>query len=276
MAAAARHLASVTLELGGKSPVVVDETADITATAQRLCFGKFINAGQTCVAPDYVLVNEQVADSLAAALKATIEQFYGPTDDARLDNDNFASLVDERSLARIEAATKDTIAQGARLIIGGRRHPAQPRRYAPTVLADVPNDSAIMREEIFGPVLPLLKVRSLDEAIAIIRARPKPLALYVFSRDEAKIERVLSETTAGGSTVNNTLLHLANLNLPFGGVGESGLGRYHGRFGFETFSHARAVYKQVAPSGVKLMFPPYVKRRARLLQLVGLMDKSLE
>jgi len=264
MAAAATHLASVTLELGGKSPAVVDETADLAAAAERIAWGKFINAGQTCVAPDYVLVQKGVAERLAGLIGKTIERFYGPGEAERLGSDSLASLVDGRSLARLEATLGETIAAGAVLVTGGQSD-RERRRLAPTLLADVPKDSPIMAEEIFGPVLPLLSYDTLDEAMEIIRARPKPLAMYLFSRSDRNIERLLTLTTSGGATVNNTILHLANPNLPFGGVGESGMGAYHGRFGFETFSHARAVYRQRFPTAVRMLYPPYGPKTRRFL-----------
>ncbi len=271
MAAAAKHLASVTLELGGKSPALVDETADVDAAAERIAWGKFINAGQTCVAPDYVLVHASVADRFAAALARTVERFYGPTEEARLGNPDFASLVDSASCARLDRAVRDTLAAGARLVVGGRTDP-EARRMTPTVLADVPDGSAIMADEIFGPVLPILTYRTLDEAIASIRGRSKPLALYVFSSARANVDRVLAATTAGGTCVNNCVVHVGNPYLPFGGVGESGMGHYHGRFGFEALSHARAVLDQRLPTAAKLLYPPYGERARRVLRLLRLVS----
>lgn len=236
MAAAAKHLASVTLELGGKSPVVVDASADVVAAAERLTWAKFVNAGQTCVAPDYVLVHESLA-----------------------------SIIDDRSLARLQAAVDATLAEGARLVTGGLSDP-ETRRLAPTVLADVANDATIMKDEIFGPVLPLVTFRTLDEAIAIVRTRPKPLALYLFAHDEAVLERLLAWTTAGGTSINIAMLRPANPQLPFGGTGESGQGKYHGWFGFEALSTARAVYRQHLPTSTKVFYPPYGTRTRRALK----------
>jgi aldehyde dehydrogenase (NAD+) len=267
MAAAARHLASVTLELGGKSPAFVDETADLAVAAERIAWGKFINAGQTCVAPDYVLVHASVADRLAAELARTLERFYGPTEQARFESPDLAHLVDSASCARLERAVADTVRAGARLVTGGTSDAAA-RRMTPTVLADVPDDSPIMAEEIFGPVLPLVTFQDLDEAVARVRARGKPLALYVFSGSRANVGRVVGSTTAGGTCVNNTVVHLANPYLPFGGVGESGMGHYHGRFGFEALSHARAVLDQRLPSTARLLYPPYGERTRRVLRLL--------
>lgn len=267
MAAAAKHLASVTLELGGKSPVVVDETADLAAAAERITWGKFINAGQTCVAPDYVLVHERIAESLAQAIKETVERSYGSREEQRLNCESFASLVDSRSLARLDAVLNSTVQAGAQVVIGGAKDEKR-RRLSPTILLNVPPDAPIMREEIFGPVLPLVNIRSLEEAVTFIQARPKPLAMYIFSRSDANIDRLLSSTSSGGTAVNHVIMHLANPHLPFGGVGESGQGHYHGWFGFEAFSHACAVFWQKLPSGVKMIAPPYGERTRKGIRLL--------
>ncbi len=264
MLAAARHLASVTLELGGQSPVIIDETADIAATAERVAWGKFINAGQTCVAPDYALVHQGVADAFANALASVVTKFYGQDEASRANCPSLARMVNANACVRLDRDIAATVAQGARLVIGGRVD-AEARRVPPTVLANVRPDSPILSEEIFGPVLPIVPVASLEEAVAHVRARPKPLALYVFSRSQANIDFVVRSTTAGGTSINQVVLHLANPHLPFGGVGHSGMGNYHGRYGFETMSHARAVYRQTLPSGLKWLFPPYTKRSEQML-----------
>lgn len=264
MAASSRHLTSVTLELGGKSPVIVDESADIESAADRIAWGKFINAGQTCVAPDYALVQESVAARFVTALTRAVTRFYGESESDRAANADFARMVDERSCTRLGQAIAEAVSGGARVVIGG--HVDVPsRRVTPTVVTDVRADSLLMSEEIFGPVLPVMTWRSLDDAIAMVRGRPKPLALYVFSRQRPAIETVLASTTAGGTCVNNVVVHLANPHLPFGGVGASGTGHYHGRFGFEQMSHARAVLTQTMPSSLKLFFPPYTTRTSQLL-----------
>jgi aldehyde dehydrogenase (NAD+) len=264
MACAAKHLAPVTLELGGKSPVFVDETADLAASAERLTWAKFINAGQTCVAPDYVLVHASVADRFAEELRLAIERFYGATPEARLRSESFASIVDTGNTRRLADLVKASLAAGARLVVGGESDVAG-RRVAPTVLAGVAENSPVMADEIFGPILPLLTYTSLEEAIARVRARPKPLALYVFTSSGKTADHILRSTTAGGSCVNNAVVHLANPFLPFGGVGTSGMGHYHGRWGFEAMSHARAVLTQWAPPSNKLLFPPYGPRSAWLM-----------
>jgi aldehyde dehydrogenase (NAD+) len=268
MAKAAQQLASVTLELGGKSPVIVDETADLKVAAARIAWGKFINAGQTCVAPDYVLVQRSVASAFAEALRAQLVAFYAAdTGTQPLQQPDFASLVDARSCARLQKLVEQALAGGAKLVIGGETDCAQ-RRMQATVLTEVSEDNPIMDEEIFGPVLPILSFDSLDEAIARVRARPKPLALYVFSRSASNTQKLLTGTSAGGTCINNTVVHLANPQLPFGGVGQSGMGNYHGRHGFETMSHARAVLHQRLPASTTLLFPPYGARARRVMALL--------
>jgi len=267
MAAAARHLTPVTLELGGKSPAFVDETADIELTAERLAWSKFINAGQTCLAPDYVLVHESVAGRLEEALRAAVERFYGSDEETRLRSTDLASLVDAASVGRLERAVQEAVARGARVVVGGRVD-VSGRRMSPTVLADVSEESAVMAEEIFGPVLPLLRYRDLGEAIRRVQGRQKPLGLYVFSRSKAQVEQVLGATTAGGTCINTALLHYANPNLPFGGIGESGMGSYHGRWGFEALSHHRAVLRQVTWASTSLFYPPYTSKVARFLSML--------
>ena len=267
MAAAARHLTPVVLELGGKCPAIVDETADLALAAERIAWSKFVNAGQTCLAPDYVLVQEAVAPRLEAALRAAVERLYGADESGRLCNPDLACLIDSASTARLERAVAEALGRGARLVVGGQSDVAA-RRLSPTVLADVPADSAIMAGEIFGPVLPLLRYRDLSEAVAEIRGRPKPLGLYVFSRSKAQVEQVLASTSAGGTCINSVLLNYANPNLPFGGVGESGMGSYHGRWGFNAMSHFRAVMRQVAWSPISMLYPPYTPKVAGLLTML--------
>jgi aldehyde dehydrogenase (NAD+) len=269
MAAAARNLTPVTLELGGKSPALVDETADLDVAAERIGWAKFINAGQTCVAPDYVLVHESVAPRFEVALRAVIERFYGAGEAGRLHNPDHASLVDVASAVRLERALKESLALGARVVVGGQVDTAA-RRMSPTVLSSVLDDSPIMAEEIFGPVLPLLTYRDLSDAIRRVRGRHKPLALYVFSKSNRQVEEVLRSTSAGGTCVNSAVLHLANPHLPFGGVGESGMGHYHGRWGFEALSHPRAVLHQGFWSNIPFLHPPYTANVARLLALFRL------
>jgi aldehyde dehydrogenase (NAD+) len=263
MTAAARHLASVTLELGGKSPALVDSTADLTAAARRIAWGKFVNAGQTCVAPDYALVPRGHVDAFTNVLSAVIRRSYGNTAAERQASPDLARIIDDKAHARLVDALQRSVAAGARIVIGGD-HDQGTRYIAPTVLADVTPDMPIMADEIFGPILPIVAYDAPTDAINFIQARDKPLALYLFCDDPARVSHVLNRTTAGGTVINNCLIHLANPGLPFGGVGASGQGNYHGRWGFEAFSHARAVMHQSSPALAALFAPPYETTLSRL------------
>ncbi len=267
MAAAAKQLASVTLELGGKSPAIVDTTADLSAAARRIAWGKYVNAGQTCVAPDYALVPRGSVDKFTAAMSAAIRRAYGETPEARRASPDFARIIDDKAHARLVDVLDRSVAAGARVVIGGD-HDRETRYIAPTVLAGVTPDMPIMADEIFGPILPVLAYDEPSEAIAHIQAGDKPLALYLFCDDPARVSHVLNRTSAGGTVINNCLIHLANPGLPFGGVGASGQGNYHGRWGFEAFSHARAVMHQSAPALAGVFYPPYETTRARLARKV--------
>ncbi|WP_338871331.1 aldehyde dehydrogenase family protein [Myxococcus stipitatus] len=272
MEAAAKHLTSVTLELGGKSPAIVDETADLQATAERLAWGKFLNGGQTCVAPDYVFVHESRKQALVDALKAVITRFYGATESERQASADFSRLVDTVAWRRVKDLVDRSVAAGAKAEVGGVAD--GPSRYlSPTVLTDVTPDMAIMSGEIFGPVLPVMTYRSREEVYAHIQRGDKPLALYVFSENKRAIEDVFRNTTSGGAVVNNVLVHVANPHLPFGGVGMSGLGHYHGLYGFRTFSHERAVSVQWMKSMVAVFFPPY---RGKLQEMASRFTRLLE
>jgi aldehyde dehydrogenase (NAD+) len=260
MASAAPRLACVTLELGGKSPAIVDETADIPHAARCIMWGKFVNAGQTCVAPDYAFVHESRAEAFFGACRDVLAAFYGSTDAARQASDDYCRMIDTASWDRVSSLLEASLAAGARVEAGGQVDAGE-RYIAPTVVSHVSHDSPLMRDEIFGPVLPVLTYRTREEIYDYLHARSKPLAMYVFSTNDAHVEEALSRTTAGGTVVNNCLIHLANPGLPFGGVGESGCGNYHGRFGFETFSHARAVLVQGGFSLGHLFQPPYARLR---------------
>jgi aldehyde dehydrogenase (NAD+) len=231
MAAAAKHLTPVTLELGGKSPVVVEPGADLEVTARRLAQGKFLNAGQTCVAPDYVLAIGTTAADLEPHLATAIRELYG--EDPR--NASYGRIVNERHFDRLTALLGD-----GRIVTGGG-HDRDSRYLAPTVLADVSADAPVMQTEIFGPILPIIAVPDLDAAIAFINERDKPLALYAFTASERTKRRLTEETSSGALSFGLPVSHLAMPELPFGGVGESGMGRYHGAYSLETFSHAKAV-----------------------------------
>ncbi|HJV89896.1 MAG TPA: aldehyde dehydrogenase family protein [Holophagaceae bacterium] len=253
MAAAARHLTPVTLELGGKSPAVVTASADLDQAATRLAWGKLVNAGQTCVAPDYLLVHADVLPAFLERLKARLEAQAGA---APLDNPDYASLVDDAAFARQQALLDGAVAAGATVVCGGARDAVR-RRLAPTVLTGVPLEHPLMKEEIFGPLLPVLPYRSEPEALAVIRTLDEPLSLYVFAGTRAEERAWIRRTRAGGTGLGQTVVHLANPNLPFGGRGPSGLGAYHGEHGFWTFSHARAVLRQGLLEPLALYRPPY-------------------
>lgn len=268
MRAAAEHLSTVTLELGGKSPAIVDRSAELSQAAERIVWGKFVNAGQTCVAPDYVLVHERDADAFLAGARSALDRFYGATDDARQASESLARIIDDGAFRRLVAALDATVAGGARVVVGGGRDAAA-RYLAPTILADVDANAPVMREEIFGPVLPVLTYSAIDEAIARVNAGGKPLALYIFSEDGETTRRVLRSTTAGGTIINHVLCHLANPDLPFGGVGESGQGSYHGHAGFRAFSHERAVLRMGRLGLGRLYYPPYGPRMRRIAALVS-------
>jgi aldehyde dehydrogenase (NAD+) len=263
MHAAADHLASVTLELGGKSPAIVDRSADLRLAAERIVWGRLLNGGQSCVAPDYALVPHDLVVPFVAAARATIERFYGAEGAAVHGNADLPRMVDRGAVERLGNALAATVAAGGRVVAGGEVR-ADERYIAPTLLVDVPPDAPLMREEIFGPILPILAYGSLDEALAFVAERPKPLALYVFAADRDATERVIAGTRAGGTVINHTLCHLANPELPFGGVGESGQGSYHGLAGFRAFSHERAVLNAGGLRLGSLYYPPYGTRMRRI------------
>jgi aldehyde dehydrogenase (NAD+) len=246
----------------------VDETANIAHAATRIVWGKFINAGQTCVAPDHVFVHETRRDELLEKAAAVVRRFYGETDDQRALTRDFCRLVDDKSVHRLSAMLEASVAKGARVVIGGRTE-AKERFIAPTILADVRTDSPSMKEEIFGPILPVLTYRAREEIYEFTRSRGQPLALYVFSRSRKAIDELVANIPSGGACINNTVIHLANSNLPFGGVGDSGLGNYHGHFGFKALSHERGVMVQGAPALIGQFYPPYHKNIDRLLQVAN-------
>ncbi len=267
-AAAAKYLTPVTLELGGKSPVIVDETADIRKAAERIMWAKFINAGQSCVAPDYLLIHESKAGAFISEARTVIGRRYGVDVPSQTESEDYCRLVSEGHRENLTRLVDESVRYGAKVAIGGDSVEADKRFMPPTLLTSVTENNPIMREEIFGPVLPILTFGSLDEAVRIIRTRDKPLALYIFSRKQEHVERILKSTTAGGTCVNSLAVHLANPNLPFGGVGMSGMGNYHGFFGFKTFSHERAVLTQGRIDVLQAFYPPYTSRLKKLIEFV--------
>lgn len=264
MRAAAEHLASVTLELGGKSPVLVDADAQLQTAARRIAWGKGLNGGQTCIAPDYVLVHERVHDALVAELKQAFEALYGTDALARRSSADFPRIITDRHHARLTGLLRDSNG----LVVFGGEQDAETRYLSPTLVTEVAPESPLMQEEIFGPILPILKVPDMDAAVAFVNARPKPLALYVFSESRRNAESIVARTTAGGTCINDTILHFAHPGLPAGGVNTSGFGKAHGIHGFETFSNARGILRQRSRfSAIQLMYPPFTGFVRRMIDL---------
>ncbi|MCL6092074.1 MAG: aldehyde dehydrogenase family protein [Actinobacteria bacterium] len=261
MAAAARHLTPVTLELGGKNPALVAASADIKSAARRIAWGKFLNAGQTCVAVDYVVVEREAESALLEQLRHWLTRFYG--EDPRLSLD-FGRIVNAAHVDRLACMLDAT---KARTVLGGEVLAGE-RYVAPTVLAGVSWDDPVMQEEIFGPVLPVLTCDNIASALAEIRQRDKPLAVYLYARERDLEERVISESSSGGVCVNHNAVQLAVPGLPFGGVGASGMGAYHAKAGFDTFSHQKAVLRKPAGAEVPLMYPPYGRLKQWVLRKV--------
>lgn len=255
MGAAAKHLASVTLELGGKSPVVVDASANVDKAAESIAWAKFANNGQTCTAPDYVYVHEDISQAFAEATRRAIAKFYGDTDDIAA-NDDYCRMVNRKHYDRVTGIIDDARNRGGEITVAGGENDPQDNFIAPTIIHEPAADARVMQEEIFGPVMPVLTYRDVDAVIAAINAKPKPLALYVYATDNDVIERVIGRTSAGGTCINTALMHFLHANLPFGGVNNSGIGNAHGHWGFKAFSHERAVLRDRFALGF-LFWPPY-------------------
>ncbi|MCJ8518096.1 aldehyde dehydrogenase (NAD+) [Pseudorhizobium tarimense] len=260
MAAAAKHLSSVTLELGGKSPTIVGPGADLEKAARWIAFGKFVNAGQTCIAPDHVFVHRSVEAEFAAAVRAAIGRSYG--EDARASGD-YARIVNEQHATRLRRLLDDAVGKGARITFGGG---GEGTYLAPTLVEAITPQMEIDEEEIFGPVLPLMAYDDLGSVIERINSRPKPLALYIFEKDPAFAEEVISRTSSGGVGVNLTTMQYTHPRLPFGGVNNSGIGAGHGYFGFQAFSHEKPILTD-RRSMVPMLFPPYTTRVERLIRI---------
>jgi coniferyl-aldehyde dehydrogenase len=265
MKAASANLTPVTLELGGKSPVIIGPGARFEHAVERIVLGKLLNAGQTCIAPDYVLLPRDQVSRFVESARAATTRLY-PEFGA---NDQYASVASDRHFARLVSLRDDAVAAGAiAQVLADLPATPAPRVFAPTVLTGVDDRMQVMNEEIFGPLLPLLPYDTLDEALAYVRARPHPLALYVFEEDATTIDRVLAATEAGGVSVNDTLLHIAQHGLPFGGVGPSGMGAYHGEDGFRTFSRMKPVFRQARFNLVGLLNPPYRDVFRRMVKML--------
>ena len=257
MAAAARHLTPVVLELGGQNPCIVDETADLAVAARRIVWGRFLNAGQICVAPDHVYVAASVEARLLDELKRAVATMFGP--DPKQSPD-YGRIINPRHTARLQALLAD-----GRVVTGGEAD-VEACYIAPTILTEVSADAPVMAEEIFGPILPVLSYDSLDEPLAAINARSPALALYAFTRNKATADRIISSTRSGSATINDVVVFMANPDLPFGGVGASGMGAYHGRHSFETFSHRRAVLRRSFSLDASIRYPPFTKDKLALLR----------
>lgn len=258
MAEAAKHLTPVTLELGGKSPCIVDESADISLAAKRIVWGKYLNAGQTCVAPDYVLVQKDVKEALIRELNRYIRKFYG---EDSLNNEEYPKIISERHFSRLLS-----LMENEKLRIGGKYN-GRLLKIEPTVLEPDTTDSPIMQEEIFGPLLPVISFESLEEAASFVNARPKPLALYLFTTSRKNESYIMKHTSFGGGCINDTIVHLATTHMGFGGVGESGMGSYHGKLSFSTFSHSKSVLRKSNLLDIPLRYPPY-KKKINLLRKI--------
>jgi len=258
MAAAAPTLTPVTLELGGKSPVVVAADADIDVAARRIAWVKLLNSGQTCIAPDYVLAERSIADELIGKIVANVREFRSAESDPSL------RIVNQRQFNRLVALISAT---HGKVVAGGGSHSAE-LRIEPTVIVDPPSNDAVMVDEIFGPILPVLTVDSLDSAAEFVNSRPKPLALYVFTASGAVARKLIDRIPSGGAVVNHVAMHCMVPQLPFGGVGASGMGAYHGRWGFEAMSHRRAVLAKRPRPDLKAMYPPYTEKAVKLMRKV--------
>ncbi len=260
MESAAKNLTPVTLELGGKSPCIVDSDIHLEYTAKRIAWGKFLNAGQTCIAPDYLLVDKKIKPALMTAIKTAIHEFYGDNPQTSPD---YSRIINQRQLDRLSSFIKD-----GEIVVGGEVKP-EDRYIAPTVLDRVSWDAPVMQDEIFGPILPVLEYEDFGEAIAQINARPKPLALYLFSKDKEKQERVLRETSSGGVSINDTVMQFGVITLPFGGVGDSGIGSYHGKASFDTFSHQKSVLQKSFLLDLKWRYAPYKGKLDLIKKMIG-------
>ncbi|MDX1587336.1 MAG: aldehyde dehydrogenase family protein [Oleiphilaceae bacterium] len=267
MGAAAKHLSSVTLELGGKSPAIVDETANLEKTVNNLVWGKFTNNGQTCIAPDYLLVDSRLREPFLKTIKARIDAVFGASEQAQKANPDYCRIVNDAHFQRLKRLYQDATEKGATVVSGGAMDETQ-RFIAPTVLTDLSDEAKMMEEEIFGPLLPVLFYQDLDTAISTINNKPKPLALYIFSKNRERTDYLLNSIPAGGSCVNHSVVQFLHGNLPFGGVNNSGIGNSHGYYGFRAFSHEKATVRDQF-SITHWLFPPYTRFVQTLIKLTS-------
>lgn len=265
MAAAASHLSSVTLELGGKSPAIIDESADLNDAASKLIWGKFVNCGQTCIAPDYILVHESVKERLVMELKVCLQKYYDPAYQGIENSPDYARIIGPKHFNRLNAHLKDALAQGVKLEFGGKTNEST-CYIEPTILSGIKETMTVFEDELFGPILPILTFSNLEEAIKLINSKPKPLALYYFGDEKQAAEKVIQETSSGNVVINDCIIHFLHNNLPFGGVNNSGIGKAHGHAGFLAFSHEKGVLKQrVGFNNVTLLRPPYSSKTKKII-----------
>ena len=255
---AAEHLTPVTLELGGKSPCIVDETANIDLAAKRIVFGKYLNCGQTCVAPDYIYCHESIVDKLATAIKKEITKQYG---EKPLENKNYGKIINQKHFERL------TNLIDSNKVIAGGSYSKESLKIEPTVMLNITWQDNIMQEEIFGPILPILTYKDIDETIGIIENKPHPLALYFFSNNKKTVKKITELCRYGGGCINDVVVHLATPEMPFGGFGESGMGSYHGKFGFDTFSHKKSILDKKTWIDLPIRYQPYKNIYKKLLRL---------
>ena len=269
MEAAAKNLASVTLELGGKTPAIIDETADLKDTVSKLTWGKFLNCGQTCIAPDYIMVHESKYKSFIEAMKDKTEKYFNDSQNGFDNSDEYGRIIDKRHLNQLSQTLDEAVAQGANILMGGEVD-EKTKYFSPTLITDVSIHSRILNEEIFGPILPIIRYTELDKAIAYINDKPKPLSLYIFSKSRRNKNKILRETSSGGVVVNDNVIHFSHLNLPFGGVNSSGVGKSHGYFGFLVFSNVKSVLEQrVGITNTTMIYPPYNNWVKKIAQVIA-------
>ncbi len=269
MKAAAEHLTSVTLELGGKSPVIIHEDADLKDAAEKLIWGKYMNCGQTCVAPDYILAHESVQEALISEMKVALQKMYDPEYKGIDQSQDMARIVNDKHFQRLIHYVEDAVSKGGKIEFGGNNE-SNSRYIEPTILTNVTDEMLVMEEEIFGPIFPIVTYTTLDEAIAFVNSKPKPLALYYFEKDAEHSAKILRETTSGNTVINDCVIHFLHLELPFGGVNNSGIGKAHGYHGFLAFSNEKGVLKQrVGLNNVTLLRPPYgIKAKQIIASLI--------
>ncbi|MFN3998759.1 aldehyde dehydrogenase family protein [Algoriphagus sp.] len=266
MKAAAEHLTSITLELGGKSPAIIDESADLNDAAGKLIWGKFVNCGQTCIAPDYILVHESQKDRLIMELKGFLQKFYDSGFKGIEKSPDYARIIGPRHFNRLSGYLEDAVSKGATLEFGGKTEKST-CYFEPTLLSNIAKEMDVFQEEIFGPILPILTFSKIDDVIALINSKPKPLALYYFGSDTRNSKKVIEETSSGNVVINDCIIHFLHNNLPFGGVNNSGMGKAHGHAGFLAFSHEKGVLKQrVGINNVTLLRPPYGIKAKKIIQ----------